>query len=170
MLIEGIKLGMETLSIRTFRKGLRELEREVDLALSSQTGCCGVTIAQCHLLLAVEESGEPSVSEIASALELDASTLSRTVDGLVRTGLLERREDPSNRRRQLVSLSREGRAKVDSINSLCDRYYEGLLRALPADKVGTIAEALPVFASAMREWRKAQAGVDRCRKAVRRDP
>jgi DNA-binding MarR family transcriptional regulator len=145
---------MNDISIRAFRKGLRELEREVDLALSSQTGCCGVTIAQCHLLLAVEEAGESSVSEIAATLELDASTLSRTVDSLVRGGLLTRREDPDNRRRQLVGLSPEGRKKADSINGLCDRYYAGILGALPADKVRPIAEALPVFAQAMREWRK----------------
>lgn len=153
---------MEKLSIKAFRKGLRELEREVDLALSSQTECCGVTIAQCHLLLAVEESGEASVSEIAAALELDASTLSRTVDGLVRLGHLSRREDPENRRRQLVSLSPEGTAKVDSINGLCDKYYGGLLSALPAGKVKAVAEALPVFAQAMRDWRKKQAGAECC--------
>jgi DNA-binding MarR family transcriptional regulator len=159
---------MEKLSIKAFRKGLRELEREVDLALSSQTACCGVTIAQCHLLLAVEEAGEPSVSEIAALLELDASTLSRTVDALVRTGFLSRREDPANRRRQLVSLSPEGKAKVDSINGLCDRYYGGLLGALPEDKVETIAQALPVFAKAMRDWRKNQEGADFCQKTAGR--
>jgi DNA-binding MarR family transcriptional regulator len=159
---------MAKISIKAFRQGLRELEREVDLALSSQTGCCGVTIAQCHLLLAVEDSGEPSVSEIAAVLELDASTLSRTVDGLVRTGLLARREDPLNRRRQLVSLTREGRTRVDSINSLCDRYYGGLLDALPEDKVQAIAEALPLFAKAMRDRRKDREDAGRCSNPARR--
>jgi len=45
-------------SIRSFRKGLRALERQVELALVAQTECCGVTPAQCHLLLAVEEAGD----------------------------------------------------------------------------------------------------------------
>jgi DNA-binding MarR family transcriptional regulator len=159
---------MAKLSMKAFRKGLRELEREVDLALSAQTGCCGVTIAQCHLLLAVEEAGEPSVSEIAAVLELDASTLSRTVDGLVKTGLLARREDPANRRRQLVSLTEAGKEKADGINGLCDRYYGGLLGALPEDKVETIAQALPVFAKAMRDWRKNQESADCCLKPAGR--
>jgi DNA-binding MarR family transcriptional regulator len=147
---------MAEVSIRSFRKGLRALEREVELALSGQTECCGVTPAQCHLLLAVEEAGEPSVGEVATALELDSSTLSRTVDGLVKAGLLLREEDPSNRRRQLVKLSARGREKADTINALCDGYYVGLLAALPAGKGEAIAEALPLFAKAMRNWRVAQ--------------
>ena len=141
---------------------LRELEREVELALSDQTECCGVTPAQCHLILAVEEAGETSVSEIAAVLELDSSTLSRSVDGLVKAGFLERKEDPSNRRRQLVSLSAKGKAKADSINKLCDRYYEGLLGALPAKESKAVSAALPVFVKALREWRQAQGAGDCC--------
>ena len=147
---------MSDISIRSFRKGLRELEREVELALSDQTECCGVTPAQCHLILAVEEAGGTSVGEIAAALELDSSTLSRAVDGLVKAALLEREEDPANRRRQIVSLSAEGREKAKSINSVCDRYYEGLLGTLPAKESKAIVAALPVFVKALREWRRSQ--------------
>jgi DNA-binding MarR family transcriptional regulator len=143
-------------SIRSFRKGLRELEREVELALSDQTECCGVTPAQCHLILAVEEAGETSVGEVADALELDSSTLSRAVDGLVKARLLERKEDPSNRRRQLVRLSAKGREKAASINTLCDSYYEGLLGTLPAKESKAIVTVLPIFVKALREWRHSQ--------------
>jgi DNA-binding MarR family transcriptional regulator len=149
-------------AIRFFRKGLRELEREVELALSDQTECCGVTPAQCHLILAVEEAGETSVGEVASVLELDSSTLSRAVDGLVKAGLLVRKEDPENRRRQIVSLSPEGKAKAKSINAICDRYYEGLLGALPAKESKAIVAALPVFVKAMREWRRTRSSGGCC--------
>ncbi len=147
---------MADVSIRSFRKGLRALERQVELALIAQTECCGVTPAQCHLLLAVEEAGEASVGDLAVVLELDASTLSRTVDGLVRAGILDRREDPDNRRRQLVSLSASGREKADSINDLCDRYYERLLASLPAGEKDMLMAALPLFATTMRAWRFAE--------------
>jgi DNA-binding MarR family transcriptional regulator len=149
-------------SIRSFRRELRALEREVELALSDQTACCGVTPAQCHLILAVEEAGKTSVGEIAAALELDSSTLSRAVDGLVREGLLEREEDPANRRRLLVSLSAEGKKKAKSINAMCDRYYQGLLDALPAKDSKAIVAGLPVFVRALREWRREQ-GSGGCR-------
>jgi DNA-binding MarR family transcriptional regulator len=153
---------MPDISIRSFRKGLRELEREVELALTGQTECCGVTPAQCHLILAVEEAGETSVSEAAAALELDSSTLSRAVDGLVKAGLLKRKEDPANRRRQIISLSAKGQKKAASINSICDRYYQGLLGALPAKESKAIVAALPVFVTALREWRRAQGSFGCC--------
>jgi Transcriptional regulators len=153
---------MADISIRPFRKALRGLEREVELSLAGQTECCGVTPAQCHVILAVQEAGETSVGEVAEALELDSSTLSRTVDGLVKAGLLSRKEDPENRRRQIVSLSAKGRAKADSINRLCDEYYEGFLAELPAKEAKSIAAALPVFVKAMREWRRSQASGGCC--------
>jgi DNA-binding MarR family transcriptional regulator len=153
---------MAAIPIRSFRKGLRELEREIELGLMAQTSCCGVTPAQCHLILAVEEAGEPSIGEVAGALELDASTLSRNVDGLVKAGLLERKEDSANRRRQLVSLSRKGRAKADAINEACDSYYEGLLGQLPVRDAEAIAKALPLFADAMREWRRSRGSGSCC--------
>ena len=144
---------MPNVSIRSFRKGLRELEREVEFALSDQSQCCGVTPAQCHLILAIEEAGETSISEIASTLELDSSTLSRSVDGLVKAGFLERKEDPSNRRRLLVRLSTRGQEKANSINSLCDSYYEGLFGILPAKESMAITAVLPIFVKALRDWR-----------------
>ena len=70
-------------SIRSFRKALREFEREVEPALFDQMECCGVAPAQYHLILAVQEAGETSVGELAAELELDSFTLSRAVDNLV---------------------------------------------------------------------------------------
>ena len=139
--------------IRSFRRSLRSLERQVELSLASQTECCGVTPAQCHVLLEVAEAGSPSVSELALALELDASTLSRAVDGLVKAGFVLRKEDPRNRRRYLVSLSPAGRKKVAEIDRVCDRYYEGMLASLSAGDRGLVVEVLPRFSEALRSWR-----------------
>jgi hypothetical protein len=81
-------------SIREFRKHLRQLEREVGYSMASETACCGVTLAQCHHLLEVDARGSTSITELATALELDKSTLSRTVDGACRAGLLSREIEP----------------------------------------------------------------------------
>lgn len=146
--------------IRSFRRSLRALERQVELSLASQTECCGVTPAQCHVLLEVAEAGSPSVSELAAALELDASTLSRAVDGLVKAGLALREEDPRNRRRYLVSLSPAGRKKVAAIDRSCDRYYEGMLASLPSDDRRLVVDILPRFTEALRSWRVSCCGKD----------
>lgn len=142
-------------AIRAFRKNIRSLELQIELSLASQTECCGVTPAQCHLILEVAGRENPSVGELADALELDASTLSRAVDGLAKLGFVERREDPENRRRYLVSLTAKGRKKVDEIDGACDAYYEGFLKGLPPAERKLLVDSLPRLVAAFRAWRAA---------------
>jgi DNA-binding MarR family transcriptional regulator len=139
--------------LRSFRRSLRALEREVELSLAFQTECCGVTSAQCHILLEIEARGSASIGELADALELDPSTLSRTADSLVRAGFVSRADDPANRRRQLLSLQPTGREKVDYINAACDAYYAAVLADAPRSKRRQIAEAVAYLAAAIRSKR-----------------
>lgn len=139
--------------IRGFRADLRVLEKEVGLSLSSETECCGVTPAQCHLLLEVERRGRTRLTELAPVLVLDKSTLSRTVDGLVRAGLLGRETDPENRKQQILSLTEKGKARTDFINDLCDESYARLFDLIPPEKRGMVAEAASLLAEAMRRRR-----------------
>jgi len=140
-------------SIRDFRRSLRALEREVELSLALQTECCGVTSAQCHILLEIEARGRASIGELAEALELDPSTLSRTVDSLVKGDLVSRVDDPANRRRQIVELLPLGRAKVAYINQVCDEYYEGILARAKGPQRGEVAAAVTFLAAAIRTQR-----------------
>ena len=162
-------MNQSPIDIRAFRRALRALERQIELSLASETECCGVTPAQCHLLLAIEEKGEPSVGELAAALDLDQSTLSRTIDGLVKAGMLSRREDPANRRRQLVSLTDPGSAKADEINALCDESYSGLLASFPEAEAAAVVRSLPLFAEALRAWRRSRSGKGCCVSSPRLD-
>jgi DNA-binding MarR family transcriptional regulator len=140
--------------IREFRRGLRALEREIELSLASQTDCCGVTSAQCHILLELEASGASSVGELAEALELDPSTMSRNADSLVKAGLLSRADDPANRRRQILDLSSEGREMTESINALCDDYYRGILEGAGSERSPLLTESVAYLAAAIRVRRK----------------
>ena len=141
-------------SIREFRSNLRVLEREVEMSMSSEAGCCGVTFAQCHLLLEVERRVRTSVTELAAALELDKSTLSRTVDAAVRAGLVDRAVDPQNRRQQVLSLTEAGQRIADQVNRLCDDSYTRLFDFIPTGKRALVMEAAELLAQAMRLKRR----------------
>ncbi len=141
-------------SIRDFRANLRVLEREVELSMTSEAGCCGVSFAQCHLLLEVDRLERTSVTGLASAFELDKSTLSRTVDAACRAGLLERTVDPGNRRQQVVQLTDRGRQTAESIHRLCDASYERLFDFIPSDKRSMVVESVALLAQAMRMKRR----------------
>jgi DNA-binding MarR family transcriptional regulator len=141
-------------SIREFRENLRVLEREVELSMTSEAGCCGVTFAQCHLLLEVERRGRTSVTELAGLFELDKSTLSRTVDAACRAGLIDRSVDPTSRRQQVICLTEEGRKTVEKINSQSDGSYTRLFDFIPPDERSKVVHAVALLADAMRQKRR----------------
>ena len=117
--------------IREFRRALRYLERFISSNVKENSVCCGVTPTQCHILLKVEEAGNLSPSELRDYLGLEKGSLSRTLDGLVRLSLLERREASTDRRYQSISLTETGQRFVNRLNGECDRYYEPIFESLP---------------------------------------
>ncbi len=137
--------------VRTFRSHLREIERQVSRTLKDQTTCCGVTMAQCHLLLEMGDRESHSIAELTTRLQLDASTLSRTVDGLVRAGLLNRGENPNNRRSNLLSFTAKGRQIQKEINRGCDRFYSRLLARVPAAGRDPFLKAVETLAAMLSE-------------------
>ncbi len=157
---------MDVEAVRALRGFLRVIEREVESQLKAQTVCCGVTAAQCHALLELAGAEEMSLVELSERLGLDTSTLSRTVDGLVKLGHVNRITDPDNRRYVRLGLTGKGKRKVDFIDRSCDRFYLELLDGIPEEKRKALAESVQllaeIFVKAKEEERRA-AGAPGCR-------
>lgn len=117
--------------VREFRGILRRFERVHRVLMEDRDCCGGLTVTQCHPLLELDAMGEASLSDLAGRLDLDPSTLSRTVDGLVRSGLVDRRPNRLDRRYVVLSLTPKGKETCDDINERNDRFYEDILSKLP---------------------------------------
>lgn|SRR4051794_14938222 len=66
-------------------------------------------------LLSAISSGEPAtLNDVAKALGRGAPAVSRSVDALVRGGLVERTQDPNNRRRLALRLTQAGRDQLSA--------------------------------------------------------
>ncbi|MCW2898872.1 MAG: MarR family transcriptional regulator [Streptosporangiaceae bacterium] len=93
-----------------------------------------------------------SVSELARRMGLSLPTVSELVGNLNRAGLVERREDPANRRRTLVSLAEHHRATVEGFVAV---RAAPLLRVLdnlsPRDREGFVA-GLTAWSREVRNW------------------
>jgi DNA-binding MarR family transcriptional regulator len=85
---------------------------------------------QLHALMLLAEAGEPCIGELASALSLDESTVTRLVDKLEADGLAERRRSATDRRSTTVVMTPAGRKIVD-----CAREHQ---RVLMADVLRTL--------------------------------
>jgi DNA-binding MarR family transcriptional regulator len=147
---------METSSVRALRKHLRVIERAVERQLKDQTLCCGVTSAQCHVLLELAEAGESSLVDLSVRLKLDTSTLSRTVDGLVRAGYVDRVTDPENRRYVLLALTPKGERKVEYIDRTSDSYYRELLVQLSEDRRTALTDSVGLLAGIFSRTREGE--------------
>ncbi|MFD6948517.1 MarR family transcriptional regulator [Nocardiopsis sp. TSRI0078] len=97
------------------------------------------------VLAQLSHGQELGVSELSSRLDVGLSTVSELVGDLSRAGLVERRNDPANRRRVLVSLAREHR---ELMRAFVERRARPLLRTFerlsPSQREG--------FAAGLEAW------------------
>jgi DNA-binding MarR family transcriptional regulator len=131
--------------MRQFRKNLRKLERKLAGRIDGDMVCCGVTTAQCHTLLAIQEKGLTTVTELAAELELDKSTLSRAIDALVATGLVHRETNTDNRRSQHIGLTPQGEKATAGIDDQWNRYFVSLFTRIPEAKQQAVLEGISVL-------------------------
>jgi len=124
---------MAPIPVIEFRRTLRKFERELNIQNQSRC-CCGVTLTQCHALMELDTEDRLTVNELATRLHLDKSTVSRTVDNLVRSGFVDREIPESNRRTTYISLNKNGRNVCKTINDGNNDYYSLALRSIPASK------------------------------------
>lgn len=143
---------MDIQRIQVLREKLRLLEREVDDRFRFDSRCCGLTLAQCHTLLEIGNKGEISLVELASRLSLDASTLSRTINGLVFLGLVNRLASEKDRRYIVISLTDEGRKVFDEIEKTFNKYFSGVLELIPVEKREAVVESISLFSEALRKY------------------
>jgi DNA-binding MarR family transcriptional regulator len=69
--------------------------------------------ARRAVLSAVAANEPATLNQVASATKRGAPAVSRSVDSLVRAGLIERAPDPNNRRRLAMRLTSAGRELLD---------------------------------------------------------
>ncbi len=68
----------------------------------------GANFLQLHALLIVQERQDISMKELARSLHVTSPSATSLVNRLVKTALVERRGDPTNRKLVLLRLTKEG--------------------------------------------------------------
>jgi len=110
-----------------------------------------VTMSQAKVLYIVSLRPGIGMSALAAELKIGPSAISGLVDRLVEHAYLERHEDPSDRRQQLVNATPDGRRIIDRIRELSTGHIRPLLDGLsPAE-----LEALRVGVAALERQARA---------------
>jgi DNA-binding MarR family transcriptional regulator len=104
-----------------------------DRALAAGTASYGLRPGWFDLLAALRRAGRPyemKPTDLMEATMLSSGGITKRLDRLVETGLVERRADPDDRRGTLVRLTRKGRASIDRALEAHIANEERLLRQL----------------------------------------
>ena len=92
--------------------------------------------AQRRLLAAVEAAQPATLNQVAQKVGRGAPAVSRSVEALVRAGLIDRIADPDNRRRLALTVTESGRDLLNSppkgneLAARLERFAQSELRAL----------------------------------------
>ncbi len=94
-----------------------------------------VTLLQLRLLVVLASQGGTNLSTLAEAVGVHVSNASRTCEALVKMGLVERRDDPDDRRNVILSVRDRGQQVVDDVLNRRRALLTDLLARLsPADR------------------------------------
>ena len=79
---------------------------------------------------------------LADELGIEGPSLVRLIDLLQAEGLVERREDPTDRRAKTLHLTKAGEAKVEETNRILRRVRASLLKDIAPDELAITFETL----------------------------
>ena len=106
----------------------------------------GLTPYHYAVLLALAEASHQTQGAIADTLGYDRGQLVGLLDELEERGLVERRRDPADRRRQLVSATSAGQKELTRLRALTKKLDDELFGPLDAEQRRLLHELLVLLA------------------------
>jgi MarR family transcriptional regulator, lower aerobic nicotinate degradation pathway regulator len=82
------------------------------------------------LLAALDEAGPASQADLSRRTTIDRSDMVATVNELEEQGLVERKSDPTDRRRNVVAITPAGRRRLGQLDRLLAKVQDELLAPL----------------------------------------
>ena len=104
-----------------------------------------LTFSQTSALVAVEKVGPIRLGELAARERVAAPSMTRTVSGLVESGLLHRAGDPQDGRSFLLSITDLGREFLEGLRTERNAALAEGVSHLTSAEYGALRAALPVL-------------------------
>lgn len=121
---------------------LSRVMRKINRYYESNLLHYGITPSQFYVLSVVWENDGLKFKELAKRLEMDGSTLTSILDRLERQDLVERRDDPEDRRSLLVFLKEKARQNISEITCLAEKMDQEIKGRFSDEEYATFERVL----------------------------
>ena len=101
--------------------------------------------------MVLQAHGPTSLNRLADRLQVNSSTTLRTIDRLIASGLVDRRENPEDRREVLIELTVRGRQLVDDVTEGRRHAIAEIVEVMSPTHRRQMVDALVAFARAADE-------------------
>lgn len=108
----------------------------------------GISGRQCAVLVAAGEQAPSSQHDVAQRMGVDRTTMVALVDELQAKGLVERRPDSRDRRKNVVALTEAGRTALEGATRAVDEAERRFLGPLSDDAAAAFRDSLRTAALA----------------------
>ena len=125
----------------------RALWRELVVGFASQLADLRLGFTQLAALYVLADGSTTTIGELAEALGRSPSATSRLVDGLVRRRLVERREEPEDRRQRSIWLTHRGQALLRAVDRARADQFLTAVRPLPTAERAIVAMGVAALAT-----------------------
>jgi len=124
------------------QRSMRDFKRFMDMT--------GLSFSQISILMRLVHDKGTGVSEIGEQLGVTNAAASQAVERLVQLDLIERTEDPEDRRAKRLALTQKGRALIEQGIEARSKWIEGVMDVLTLEQQSMIISALTLLNEAAR--------------------
>jgi len=111
----------------------------------------GLSMAQFSILMQLHYRSNCGVSDISERFDITSAAASQLVDKLVQSGLMQREEDPHDRRAKLLNLTDKGTELIRQGIEERYRWVDQLAERLTAEERIQVSDALNIMTRAAQE-------------------
>jgi MarR family transcriptional regulator, transcriptional regulator for hemolysin len=136
---------------REFAFTLNDVARMLRTYADHKAAQFGITRAQWVVLVRLDRSEGLKQSELAEMLELQPISLTRLLDKLCDSGLIERRPDPVDRRVKRLFLTPAARPLLEKLGNLGEGLMATALAGVDRDSIERMVAQLEVVKENLRQ-------------------
>lgn len=132
-----MRLAQAVKSIRAFNRFYTNIIGVIDRHILDSP----YSLTEVRILYEIHHHKNPTARKIKNFLRIDEGYLSRTIDKLIKQGLIMRKQSPEDAREFVLSLSRKGKSEILILNKLSEKEVGlmiGHLRNFEIDELVTL--------------------------------